>query len=159
MRGYVYVLNSLERPDIVKIGKTTKSPTLRCAEHNRNWYLSLNTWEVNYWRWVENCGAAETSIHRLFAVHNLRAKGFREAFRVDLIIAMETVVRVCDAYPAKSDRPIDPIFKKRSALDRLAYNHIQKDGPLTQIIILNKKRLSEIDFYKWLNEVKNHIDA
>ena len=72
---------------------------------------------------------------------------------------METVVRVCDAYPAKSDHQIDPILKRRAVLDKAAYSHIQKRGPLSEIIILNKQRLSETDFYKWLNEIKEHIDA
>jgi hypothetical protein len=159
MRGYVYVLKSPERPSVVKIGKTTKSPFIRCTEHNRNWYLSLNTWEVHFWRWVENCGAAEAGIHRLFIAHNLGAKGHREAFRIDLAVAMETVVRVCDAYPAKSDHQIDPIMKRRAVLDRAAYRHIQKRGPLSEKIVSNWQLLSETDFYKWLNEIKEHIDV
>jgi hypothetical protein len=47
-----------------------------------------HSWEVTYWRWLKNCGVAETRIHRLFATHNLRAKGCREAFRMNSTTAM-----------------------------------------------------------------------
>ena len=159
MRGYVYILTSLDRPGIVKIGKTTQSPSKRCAELNREWYLAINTWEVQYWRWVENCGAAEVRIHRLFGAYNLGAKRYREAFRIDLAVAKETVVRVCDAYPAKSDRAINPLLQRRSILDQAAYKHIKKGGPLSNLIIQNKKNLSEADFYNWLTEIREYIDT
>lgn len=154
MRGFIYILHSNERPGIVKIGKTTKSPKIRCNEHNRDWYLSINSWEVRFWRWIENCNVAETEIHKLFVKHNLGARGHREAFRVDVRVAEETAIRVCDKYPAKGDEPTAPILRKKKTLDRIAYAHIARNGMLTEKIIEYKKIMSELDFYKWLMEIK-----
>jgi hypothetical protein len=159
MRGYIYLLISHERSAIVKIGRTTQSPAIRCKELNKDWYLSLNTWEVHYWRWVENCFLAEARIHKLLAKHRLEAKSYREAFRISLPIAMETVVRICDAYPPKSNAQFDPILKKRAFLDKIAYTYISKKGPLSEKIIGNKIILNEVDFYKWLQTIKAHIES
>jgi hypothetical protein len=153
MRGYIYILRTSERPGVVKIGKTTVLPKTRCQQINQGWYLSLNTWEVAFWRWVEDCNIAEKEIHRLIAVHNLGAKSHREAFRVNLETAKDIAKRVCARYPAKSDKRPDPILNKKKSLDESAYRHIQKNGPLSEKIIQQKKLLNEADFYKWLSEI------
>lgn len=158
MRGYIYILHSPERPGIVKIGKTTKSPKIRCGEHNRNWYLSINTWDIAFWRWVENCCAAEIEIFQLISKYNLGAKSHREAFRIDISLAKKAAIMICDRYPASDDKPLDPIFKKRRTLDNAAYNHIKKQKPLAETIIKNKQIMAETDFYKWLYEIRNFLE-
>ena len=157
MRGYIYVLISQERPSVVKIGRTAKSPAIRCKEHNINCYLSLNTWEVHYWRWVENCIASEAKIHKLLDKHRLEVKLHREAFRISLPVAMDVVIRVCDLYPAKSDQQIKTSVKKKSKLDAIAYEHIKNNGPLTNFIINNKQIMNEDDFYGWLDVIKLNL--
>lgn len=157
MRGYIYILATSERPGVVKIGKTTVLPGKRCNQINEQWYLSLNTWEVQFWRWVENCSKAESEIHRLFSNLNLGAKKHREAFRVDIITAKETVERVCDKYPAKSDKPVSRAYRQKKKLDRLAYDHIQKSGPLAPRILENKSLLRDEEFYGWLYEIRDML--
>lgn len=154
MRGYIYALHSAERPEIIKIGRTVKKPEVRCSEHNANWYLSINTWKVVFWRWVENCVKAESEIHQHLKPHNLKAKSHKEAFRIDLYVARDIMVRVCDNYPSKEDKPQEPVLRKRKSLDMLIYKHIRNNGPLSEALIRNKQILKDSDFYGWVNEVK-----
>ncbi len=159
MRGYIYILRSDDRPGTVKIGKTTKHPDRRCIEHNADWYLSINSWEICFWRWVENCHKAEREIHSLLKGYNLGAKRHREAFKIDPKTARDITIRVCDRYPPKSDKRTDPIMKKRKKLDELAFKHIQRRGRFSDQIIENKKYLKEEDYYKWLQTVSEYIGA
>ena len=157
MRGYIYVLVSSERPSIVKIGRTEKSPAIRCKEHNIDCYLSINTWEVKDWRWVENCRLAESKIHKLLEKYRLEVKLHREAFRVSVPVAMDVVIRVCDLYPPKSNTPINPIIKKKNKLDKMAYKHIKNNGPLSSYLLKNKEIMTDNDFYSWLDVIKLNL--
>jgi hypothetical protein len=154
MRGYIYILKSQEIPNYLKIGKTIKSPTIRCKEINRIRYLSLATWEVSYWRWTENCNIAECVIHNRLRKYNVRAKNYREVFWVDLDLAVDVVSVVCDIYPPKEDIALDRVFRIRKTLDKLAYLHIRNKGPLSDKIIEYKKILGEVDFYRWMKEIR-----
>ena len=148
-----------ERPGTVKIGKTTKHPGIRCADHNKDWYLSINSWEVSFWRWVENCHKAEREILELLKKYNLGAKLHREAFKIDHATARDIAVRVCDKYPPKSDKKIDPAMKKKKKLDQIAYSHIQLNGRFSNQIIENQKIMQEEDYYKCLLIVSEYISA
>lgn len=158
MRGYIYVLISQERPSVVKIGRTSKSPAIRCKEHNNDCYLSLNTWEVHYWRWVENCIASESKIHSLLRNHRLEVKLYKEAFKISLPVAMDAVVRVCDMYPAKSDKQEKTLSRnKKIKLDFLAYEHVKKNGSLKDYILKNRQDMIDEDFYGWLEAIKDNL--
>lgn len=154
MRGYIYILKSQEAPNFLKIGKTIKSPSIRCKEINHIRYLSLATWEVSYWRWTENCNIAEYKIHKQLANYNVRAKNHREVFWVSLDLAIEVVSLVCDGHPPKEDVALDRVFRVRKSLDNLAYAHIRKGGPLSEKIIEYKKILDDADFYRWMREIR-----
>ena len=159
MRGYIYILYTHERPGAVKIGKTTTHPDKRCFEHNKDWYLSINSWKVCFWRWVENCDKAEREILSLLKRHNLGAKLHREAFKLDIETAKDIAVRVCDRYPAKSDKKTDPVMKKKKTLDLLAYKHVNSSGRFANQIIENKVSMLEEDYYKWLSTVSQYMVA
>jgi hypothetical protein len=159
MRGYIYILRTDDRLGTVKIGKTTTHPDKRCSEHNKDWYLSINSWEVSFWRWVENCHKAERELLSQLKRHNLGAKRHREAFKVDPETARDIAVRVCDKYPPKSDKKTDPVMKKKKTLDQIAYNHIQSKGRFSEQIIENQKSMQEEDYYKWLMAVSPYIRA
>ena len=159
MRGYIYILCTDDRPETVKIGKTTRHPDKRCAEHNKEWYLSINTWTVSFWCWVENCDKAEREIHILLEKYNLGAKRHREAFKIDIVTARDIALRVCDRYPAKSNKKTDPILRKKKELDNIAYIHIISKGILSETIIENKKTMKEVDYYKWLSIASEYIVA
>ena len=158
MRGFIYILRTIDRPGVVKVGKTTIHPKKRCAEHNKDWYLSINSWEVSFWRWVENCHAAERELLKLLKPHNLGAKLHREAFKIDTSTVRETATRVCDKYPPKSDKKTDPIMKKQKVLDQLAFKHIQVNGLFSGQIIENKKNMQQEDYYNWLMLVSKYIN-
>jgi len=159
MRGYIYILRTEDRPKIIKVGKTTKHPNKRCNQHNKDWYLSINTWEVCFWRWVENCHKAEKEILTLLKAHNLKAKHHREAFNIDSITAKDIAIRVCDKYPPKSDKKTDPIIRKKKRLDQLAYLHISTNGKFSEQIISNHNQLAEEDYYNWLYTVSPYLDT
>jgi hypothetical protein len=157
LRGYIYVLRSEERPSVVKIGRTERSPEIRCKQHNIDCYLSINTWEVHYWRWVEDCIASEVRIHKLLQKHKLKVKAHREVFKISLEVAMDVVVRICDSYPAKSDQQVKVLKRKRAKLDAIAYEHIRRNGPLSNFIVRNKQVMSNDDFYGWLEAIKLNL--
>lgn len=159
MRGYIYILRTNDRPGTVKIGKTTRHPDKRCSEHNKDWYLSVNSWEVSFWRWVENCHKVEGELLSLLKRHNLGAKLHREAFQIDPETARDITIRICDKYPPKSDNKADPVMKKKKNLDDVAYKHIRENGRFAKQIIERHKIMKEEDYYKWLLEVSVYISA
>ena len=156
-RGYIYVLSTDERPQIVKIGKTTQWPDKRLEEINSDWYLSINTWKLAHWRFVENCDKAERLIHKQISAHRLPAKNHREVFRISVQFGREIVDRICERYPASSDEL--PVKKPRNwkTLDSLAYEHIKQHGAFAQQIQDYKVKLSDGDFYRWLKEVQRYL--
>jgi hypothetical protein len=157
MRGYIYLLITPERPSIVKIGKTTKHPRQRCNRHNRDWYLSINTWEVAHWQWVENCHRAEVDVHRMLDRHNLGAKFHREAFRINIDVAKDIVGRVCERYPPKSDNKPSPVMRRKKALDEAVYQHIRRQGDFSELIFRNQSLLDEEQFYEWVAIIEEYL--
>jgi len=157
MRGYIYILHSNERPDVLKIGKTTKSPEIRCQEHNDEWYLSINSWSVVKWFWVEDCDLVERTILKSLKKFNLGAKKHREAFRISVDVGIELSERICSASPAKSDKPQKRKPRKSRELEDLAYRHVSSDGPYKEKILEMHKCLDHKDFIKWLDNIKFYI--
>ncbi len=155
MRGYIYILTSEERPGVVKIGKTTVHPQNRCNRHNQDWYLSINSWLVQHWLWVENCTKAESEIHKILSSYNLGARLHKEAYKVSFALAKETVERVCSKYPAKSDQRDAPVMRKKKKLYRLIFSHIKKNGSISEHIINNKKIMTDEDFYNWISQIED----
>jgi hypothetical protein len=155
MRGYIYILHSIERPGIVKVGRTTTLPKSRCKDLNKEWYLSINTWEIHAWFWVENCIKAERDVHKALRRFNLKAKKHREAFKISPGVASDISERICAAYPAKSQNKLFKLKKKQRHLENIAANHVKKEGPYKDKILSMYKDLNTKDFYHWMEEVSN----
>ena len=71
--GYIYVLANSAMPDLVKVGKTTRTPSERATELSR--VTGVPTpFLVVYEQMVNDCSAAEEFVHLM-----LQKKGYREA--------------------------------------------------------------------------------
>ena len=112
---------------------------------------------MHYWRWVEDCVASESKIHKLLENHRLKVKLHKEVFKISLSVATDVVVRICDLYPAKSDRQAKAPTRKKGKLDVMAYEHIRKNGPLSKFILKNKQIMNDDDFYGWLEAIKQNL--
>lgn len=64
MEGYVYILVNSSFPDLVKIGRTTKTPEGRAAELSATG--TPGRFVVAYSALVENCIEVEAEMHAFF---------------------------------------------------------------------------------------------
>ncbi|MEN9595630.1 MAG: hypothetical protein RL236_64, partial [Pseudomonadota bacterium] len=63
-RGYIYVLANSAMPDLVKVGKTTRTPAERAAELSK--VTGVPTpFIVVYEQLVDDCTAAEEFVHTM----------------------------------------------------------------------------------------------
>lgn len=65
MEGYVYILVNSSFPDLVKIGRTTKTPEGRAAELSATG--TPGRFVVAYSVLVDNCVEVEAEMHMLFS--------------------------------------------------------------------------------------------
>jgi hypothetical protein len=79
-RGYIYVLANSAMPDLVKVGKTTRTPAERAAELSK--VTGVPTpFIVVYEQLVEDCTAAEEFVHTMLQQKGYRESDNREFFR------------------------------------------------------------------------------
>ncbi len=79
-RGYIYVLANSAMPDLVKVGKTTRTPAERAAELSK--VTGVPTpFIVVYEQLVDNCTAAEEFVHTMLQQKGYRESDNREFFR------------------------------------------------------------------------------
>lgn len=68
MKGYLYLLQHPDKPGVVKIGRTTRSPQRRLAEHNKRGLLSKiaqesgKPWELIHYVPVTDASRAEAYV-------------------------------------------------------------------------------------------------
>ena len=165
-RGYIYILRTADRPTVVKIGKTTTSPTQRLRELNTECYLSINTWELAEWFWVRNCDLAEKKLHHNLAKFKLKIHQHKEAFKVDVEYAKIVAKQVCDQFPPNSDelekrksRPARKTlhFKDRVRLDQVAGDHVRRQGPFSKTITDRFLNWKKTEYFAWLSEVEHML--
>lgn len=79
-RGYIYVLANSAMPDLVKVGKTTRTPSERAAELSK--VTGVPTpFIVVYEQLVDDCTAAEEFVHTVLEQQGFRESNNREFFR------------------------------------------------------------------------------
>lgn len=93
--GFVYVLFNPDLPELVKVGKTTKSPHERAEE------ISAATgvpgkWHLIYHREFQDCDPAEKLVHELLDRHGPRPHRRKELFSVEPKVAIDCVLNVQD---------------------------------------------------------------
>lgn len=95
--GFLYALLNPSMPGLVKIGRTTRSPSERAAE------LSAPTgvatpFVVVYEAYFEDCDKAESYVHALLEVAGTRSAN-REFFRISSTEAVNAILRAKAATP------------------------------------------------------------
>jgi hypothetical protein len=86
--GWVYILTNPAMPGLVKIGLTTRTPTLRAAELSGATGVPL-PYEVAWARAVSDCAFIEGVVHRM--LDDRRINGKRESFRCDVATARQVI--------------------------------------------------------------------
>lgn len=94
-QGYVYIFSN-DNPkmkDIIKSGKTQKTPEERAKALNKN-TGTIGKYKVEWSRFVENCHLAEKFIH--YKLENYHYE--KEFFEVDIVKAIEIANRVTKSF-------------------------------------------------------------
>lgn len=91
-QGYIYVLANSSMPNMVKVGKTTRQPSLRAQE------LSSVTgvptpFVVMYEKQFNNCDYAENFIHELLSIKGFRVSSNREFFNAPVHDVIDAVLQ------------------------------------------------------------------
>ena len=92
-RGYIYVLANSAMPDLVKVGKTTRTPAERAAELSK--VTGVPTpFIVVYEQLVDDCTAAEEFVHTMLQQKGYRESDNREFFRASPNEVIRVVMQI-----------------------------------------------------------------
>lgn len=94
-RGYVYIMQNKAFPDLLKIGKTTRSPNVRAAELSSTGVP--HPFEVLFAWKVADCHSAEAKVHR--KLKHARSNVNREFFAVTPTEAEQVITRLLGTSP------------------------------------------------------------
>lgn len=94
MKEYVYMLSNPSMPGLVKIGKTTTSPSQRMTELHTTGVPT--PFELEFAAEVENCHSCERDVHGALAQYRLSSK--REFFEVPVREAIKKILPVLGDY-------------------------------------------------------------
>ena len=92
--GFVYILTNPSMPGLVKIGKTTTTPSQRMSELHSTGVPT--PFELECSISVADCHKSEKAAHVALAKHRVTSN--REFFRVSVRIAIERILEVVDEY-------------------------------------------------------------
>ncbi|WP_240761515.1 GIY-YIG nuclease family protein [Nitrosococcus wardiae] len=94
-RGYIYILtNSSYEKNLLKIGRTSRSPEARAKEIYRNATGIPTPFKVSFKRKVLNCKEAERLIHK--RLNSYRSHNSREFFKLPINEAINIINHVCE---------------------------------------------------------------
>jgi hypothetical protein len=94
MRGFIYILSNPAMPDLVKIGKTTTSPTQRMQELHSTGVPT--PFELEFAAEVTDCHACERAAHEVLDEHRVSTN--REFFRVSVRRAIMEILPILGDY-------------------------------------------------------------
>ena len=100
MAEYVYILINPAIPNLVKIGRTDRSPEDRASELATTGVPTA--FIVAYEHQVGNSRGAESAIHALLQEKGFRPEASREFFKMPLKTAVAVVTEICAAYEDES---------------------------------------------------------
>ena len=101
-RGYIYVLANSAMPDLVKVGKTTRTPAERAAELSK--VTSVPTpFIVVYEQLVDDCTAAEQFVHTMLQQKGYRESDNREFFRAPVSEVIQIIIKMPAQFSSNSD--------------------------------------------------------
>lgn len=98
--GFVYVLTNAAMPGIVKVGKTTRAPSMRAKELSDATGVPL-PFEVYAAIETSQCSALEIHAHRM--LESFRVSAGREFFRCDCLDAFEQIRAFCSGNKWQQD--------------------------------------------------------
>lgn len=101
MAEYVYILINPAIPNLVKIGRTDRSPEDRASELATTGVPTA--FIVAYEHQVGNSRGAESAIHALLQEKGFRPEASREFFKIPLKTAVAVVSEICAAYEGESN--------------------------------------------------------
>lgn len=101
-RGYIYVLANSAMPDLVKVGKTTRTPAERAAELSK--VTSVPTpFIVVYEQLVEDCTTAEEFVHTMLQQKSYRESDNREFFRAPVSEIVSIIAKMPTQFSSNLD--------------------------------------------------------
>ena len=101
-RGYIYVLANSAMPDLVKVGKTTRTPAERAAELSK--VTGVPTpFIVVYEQLVDDCTAAEEFVHTMLQQKGYRESDNREFFRAPVSEVIQIIIKMPTQFSSNSD--------------------------------------------------------
>jgi hypothetical protein len=101
-RGYIYVLANSAMPDLVKVGKTTRTPAERAAELSK--VTGVPTpFIVVYEQLVDDCTAAEEFVHTMLQQKCYRESDNREFFRAPVSEVIQIIIKMPAQFSSNSD--------------------------------------------------------
>ena len=101
-RGYIYVLANSAMPDLVKVGKTTRTPAERAAELSK--VTGVPTpFIVVYEQLVDDCTAAEEFVHTMLQQKGYRESDNREFFRAPVSEVIQIIIKMPAQFSSNSD--------------------------------------------------------
>lgn len=100
MSEYIYILINPAIPNLVKIGRTDRSPENRASELATTGVPTA--FIVAYEHQVANSRGAESAIHALLQEKGFRPEASREFFKIPLKTAVAVVSEICVAYEGET---------------------------------------------------------
>jgi hypothetical protein len=105
--GFVYILLNPSHKNMIKIGKTTRSPQER-ADSLSNHSGVPTKFFVAYWVKVNDMDAAESKMHH--ELKNMRVNKNREFFNLESKKAIDLLIKISNDYPfneeVQTPRPV-----------------------------------------------------
>ncbi|WP_313453255.1 GIY-YIG nuclease family protein [Stutzerimonas nitrititolerans] len=99
--GFVYVLHNPNMDGLLKIGKTTRSPSLRAKELSRATGVP-GAFSVVFFAEVEGYSILEQQLHERFVDHRVNGSEF---FKVSLQQIRDEIARIMSESPTRDDQP------------------------------------------------------
>ena len=91
--GYVYVLSNPAMPGIVKIGMSKHGGRIRANEIYKQGGTGISLpFKMEFEIWAEDCHSSELYVHE--ELDQYRINDSREFFKIDVVVAIEAVMRV-----------------------------------------------------------------
>jgi len=99
--GYLYVLANSAMPNLVKVGKTTRSPSERAEELSKATSLPI-PFIVVYEQLFEDCGIAESFVHVYLQEKGYRVADNREFFNAPVSVVVKAIALAPNAIDNES---------------------------------------------------------